>query len=519
MQDEETYNYNDLLEETADFLENERFFETFSKRHAKADILKDPFLLPDINVNDKISLCRGLNSKINIFKSNRDGSACKLPHLINREERRLVNDDEDWSDDVIFKTKDNNETEMNGYGYKRRKLEESVLESLKDYDQPRCYLEGETKSTRHLMLEMNEFYLEMAEQLRYLKGSLLDSARMKTEETESDTASVSSFQSELSKLITSIERDDQKVAENVKILKEIKEERNVIHQEIRSLSGETDTSVTESEDMQIRKRLVSKEVVKIENKKEVDQGEKESGDEKKKSPPYEGKDFVTKNKELAKEYNMTRYCLTDEEKRRLQVLLSDIDVCEENDVETGIQKAKEHEEKLLQMREVKVVAETNTSQENENEDLDDFMNNNGFKLDASDSEILSDLDLKLIDLRKDETSAESHVSMDIENFDDLKEAENQGKHWKFQLLQRRLRHIEKSLAEICSEREKENENEDKVDEKETVKTADIVEEYRQSLCDLSVDIEELEYKASKESELENENENGFLSMLVSLLQS
>lgn len=68
------------------------------------------------------------------------------------------------------------------------------------------------------MLEINEFYLDIAQQLRYLKGNLLDSARRKIEGTLSETESTSSYESELQKLITSIEQDDQKVTENVKAL-------------------------------------------------------------------------------------------------------------------------------------------------------------------------------------------------------------------------------------------------------------------------------------------------------------
>lgn len=69
------------------------------------------------------------------------------------------------------------------------------------------------------MLEMNEFYLEMAEQLRYLKSGFLQKTEENAEVAESLNVPSSNYDMELNKLISSIEEDDQKVAENIKTLK------------------------------------------------------------------------------------------------------------------------------------------------------------------------------------------------------------------------------------------------------------------------------------------------------------
>ncbi|KAK9751806.1 hypothetical protein QE152_g4651 [Popillia japonica] len=443
-------------------------FESSLREIQENFIPDDTLILPSINMTDKLnSSCEHRN------QSDKDVIQCSTNEIVSSQ---LIQP--------------------------KRGLEDSLRDCLKDYDRPRCYLEGETKSTRHLMLEINEFYLDIAQQLRYLKGNLLDSARRKIEGTLSETESTSSYESELQKLITSIEQDDQKVTENVKALEELKKERTIIHQEIESLSGESEISKEQTKESNFQ---IPKDGIKHPPQEQTGQADKELNNEKKKNVPCEGKDFIAKNKELAKEYNMTRYCLTDEEKRRLQNLLSDIDVCEETNTETCLQGVIEYEKEIQKTSSANVAplsTEYTVNDEDESQDLSltDVVSTSGFNFDTNESQILSHLDLKLTDLRGEETiENESRTSVDIETFNELKKAEDNGKPWKFQLLQKRLKHIDRSLAEICLQKTKENEKSQISDDEDIIDIENIRKEYRESVCDISVDIEELEFEESKKA--------------------
>lgn len=85
-----------------------------------------------------------------------------------------------------------------------------------------------------------------------------------------------------------------------------------------------------------------------------------------------------------------------------------------------------------------------------------------------------------------------------------------GKRWKFQLLQKRLKNIDRDLAAICLAKEKEKED-DRIDESENEILDDVArikEEYNKSVYDISVDIGELEFQEAKElEELNNQVEN------------
>lgn len=103
-------------------------------------------------------------------------------------------------------------------------------------------------------------------------------------------------------------------------------------------------------------------------------------------------------------------------------------------------------------------------------------------------------------MRGEETiENESRTSVNIENFNELKKAEDNGKPWKFQLLQKRLKHIDRSLAEICLQKTKENEKSQISDDEDIIDIENIRKEYRESVCDISVDIEELEFEESKKA--------------------
>lgn len=321
---------------------------------------------------------------------------------------------------------------------------------------------------RKLMYEINDFYIDMLNDLRVIKGEpkitaetkLLikykpDQDNLQQEPSEADTKLTSTSDEsfaiwkedpEVIRQLSVISSLDEQILSSTSLLKDVVEERQVVEDEMCSLLSDSGTkeSVLFLELCQFAKsehedyEEANDPIEPVSNTKQ-DNSQKQHNQDK-----YE-KDFVRKNIELAKD-GMGALCLTDEEKIKLENLLADLE---------SIDDAGACEEKLREIEEktslkLPAIKEAGEEEYDENESELDNPLINGFKLHKDEIRQLDELDLKLNKLI--ETMLPEAFLEETPNTDDKK---REGKLWKEHLMDKRLKEIDKQLEKLQLDKMKE----------------------------------------------------------------
>ncbi|XP_071052718.1 uncharacterized protein PF3D7_1120000-like [Onthophagus taurus] len=323
-------------------------------------------------------------------------------------------------------------------------LEDSLRKSLTLINTFQRHEPGEEKSTKFLMLEMNEFFLQMAEELKYLKSNLIfDETKENQKESFKDNIYKGSDK-RIAKIFKDIKLIENKIQENVSEMKIVEEERKELHQEIRSsidLSLELNkkTLLDKNFPYYLLNENKSEEIIKDDIKTILKNKEKEQ------KPKNDlEKNFIEKNIQLAKNRTMynSKCSLTDEEKIKLAKLLIEM----EEKVETNPTKYLKSYEEIVNNYDIHTATleeppESSSDTESVEEDI-------GFKLYKKDSKLLIHLneELEKLDEKKyafTETNSDVQFQYD--------------RPWRKLMMENKLNDIEKNLIHIANEKNEEKE--------------------------------------------------------------
>ncbi|XP_065167300.1 uncharacterized protein [Atheta coriaria] len=231
-------------------------------------------------------------------------------------------------------------------------LQRSINRSLEiAQSSERSYIPGETKSTNHLIFEMNEFYLEMAQKINELKLNRYDSYVNEDEDEDvEDTDSVlyevvSAIRKkrnnpEMKKQIETVLKLDQMMEDSYKTLQKERMERQLVQKQLCEIIDREDDKYAKTkifrdlcsyEDNGLNASTSSETIT---NQKEYES----DGNTEHETSLLEcdsNKDkFIKRNIQRAKNtptMSNPAYCLTDEEKVKLDKLLIDLDKTPESD--------------------------------------------------------------------------------------------------------------------------------------------------------------------------------------------
>ncbi|XP_017768563.1 PREDICTED: trichohyalin-like [Nicrophorus vespilloides] len=342
----------------------------------------------------------------------------------------------------------------NAMKYRGDSLQSSINCSLRFAREHAEYedLDGK-KGITSLIYEMNEFYVEMANRLRVLSEDFGrdedDDDKKEAQFVEEDAASVFSEElvdslqrygdpDQIRNQIEEIRRLEEQVAHSFKQLEREKSERKLVENELcEMLMAEG----VEDKDAQIFLRMCcarKTEKVQRTNKDEEKEEAADAAATTRRKGDFETK-FIRRNMDLARNIRpMVSFSITDEEKIKLESLLSDLEIIE-------------------------MAGETNAR--------------DAFAMGVVDSNRLEELELELNSLKVENDDCVQCC------FEVIEENEREGKFWK---TEQRLRKIDEELRSFQEEREKQQqqqifesvEQEEEIDceedhqQKEEIRTAD-----------------------------------------------